>query len=115
MRYTPFLNESVRIRPSGQESCQRTYRCVTRFGGSPEKPPHLCGGVVTHLSVGTAKKRSLHNLLILTGFLRSAHASKTVLCHGPACEPSRPRVVSGNADLFQGSRSDPYYRRLVLT
>src|SRR6201982_2556615 len=39
MRYTPFRNESARIEPLGQESCQRAYRCATRFGGSPKKPP----------------------------------------------------------------------------
>jgi len=39
MRYTPFRNESARIEPLGQESRQRAYRCATRFGGSPKKPP----------------------------------------------------------------------------
>jgi hypothetical protein len=37
--YTPFRNESARIEPLGEESCQRAYRCATRFGGSPKKPP----------------------------------------------------------------------------
>jgi hypothetical protein len=40
-RYTPFRNESARIEPLGQESCQRAYRCTTRFGGSPKKPPRI--------------------------------------------------------------------------
>ena len=54
MRYTPFRNESARIEPLGQESCQRAYRCATRSGGSPQKPPalmwrsgHSFGGIIT--------------------------------------------------------------------
>ena len=36
--YTPSCNESARMEPLGQESCQRAYRCATRSGGSPKKP-----------------------------------------------------------------------------
>ena len=44
MRYTPSCNESARMEPLGQESCQRAYRCATRSGGSPKKPPAFMWG-----------------------------------------------------------------------
>src|ERR1700745_2846289 len=65
MRYTPFGNESARIESLGQESCQRAYRCATRFGGSPKKPPAFMWRSRHKQTVGTRRVPQLSELVRL--------------------------------------------------